>query len=102
MINLRLYQKFMGKVPDTQGTKLLDTFQEALNFRLKSLLDPSVLNQIGGLPKDIESTVILAQKELQMSLNDLIAVPEQDNWHYMTGEGMPIYTPASFVATALR
>ena len=60
MINLRLYQKFMSKVPDIQGTKLLDTFQEALNFRLRSLLDPKVLNQYGGLPHDIESTVMLA------------------------------------------
>ena len=40
MINLRLYEKFMGQVPDIYGASLIDTFQEGLNFRIKSMLEP--------------------------------------------------------------
>ena len=45
---------------------------------------------------------MLAYQKLGVSLNDLIAVPEQDNWHYKTGKGMPLYTQASFIASALE
>lgn len=54
------------------------------------------------LPVDIESTVLFASEHLNMSLNELIAIPEQDSWHYKTGDGMPIFTQASFIASALN
>lgn len=59
MINLRLYEKFMGQVPDIYGASLIDTFQEGLNFRIRSLLAPEDLATV-KMPVDIESTVMLA------------------------------------------
>ena len=37
-----------------------------------------------------------------MSLNELIAIPEDDSWHYKTSKGMPFFTQASFIASALK
>lgn len=91
MINLRLYEKAMGRVPDIHGTKLIEQFQEALLFRLKSLMTTQQQQRL-DMPTDIESTVLFAHKELNLSLNDLIAIPESDLWHYKSGDGMPIYT----------
>ena len=46
-------------MPDIYGASLIDTFQEGLNFRIKSLLEPEDLATI-KMPVDIESTVMLA------------------------------------------
>jgi len=37
-----------------------------------------------------------------MSLNELIAIPEDDTWHYVTNNSKPVFTPASFVTSALK
>ena len=51
---------------------------------------------------DFASTILIASKELNMSLNELVAIPEDDSWNYTTNNGKPVFTPASFVASALR
>ena len=38
-----------------------------------------------------------------MSLEELVALPEEDSWRYSSyGSSRPVFTPASFVASALR
>lgn len=37
-----------------------------------------------------------------MSLNELVAIPEDDSWHYATNNSKPVFTPASFVTSALK
>lgn len=37
-----------------------------------------------------------------MSINDLVAMPEQDEWEYATHHGMNEFTPASYVVSALK
>ena len=33
-------------------------------------------------PKDLESVIMFAAKTLDLSINDLVAVPEDDSWLY--------------------
>lgn len=37
-----------------------------------------------------------------MSLNEIIAIPEDDSWHYITNQAKPAFTPATFVTAALK
>ena len=39
---------------------------------------------------------------LPLTLQDVIAMPEQDDWQYNSYNGRPVITPASFVVGALR
>ena len=49
---------------------------------------------------NFESIIKFAAETLKMSLAELIAIPEQDSWHYSVSG--PAFTPASFVTSALR
>jgi len=37
-----------------------------------------------------------------MSLAELLAIPEKDDWRYEANQGLPLFTSGSFVAGALR
>jgi len=74
---------------------------EALDKRVRSLLTEDQLAAYAK-PKKMEDIVLYAAEELKMSLSDIVAVPEQDTWHYMNYAGMSVFTPASFVVSALK
>ena len=40
--------------------------------------------------------------DLNMSLQDLLAIPEKDEWRYDVNEGNEVFTPASFIVQALQ
>merc|ERR1712157_407174 len=69
--------------------------------RIRSRLSDDHLSKFRKL-ESVEEIVLFAANELNMTLNELIAVPEQDNWHYSCYGGMPVFTPASFVTAALK
>ena len=48
----------MGTVPDIHGTNLLEIFQEALNFRIKSVIKETHRIVEVDLPIDMESTIL--------------------------------------------
>ena len=101
-INLRLYYKFAGETPAELGVvRSLDIFQEALTKRVRSLMNDEQLHRAQGVV-DLESTIQIASEELNLSINELVAIPENDSWHYITNHGKQVFTPASFVATALK
>ena len=50
----------------------------------------------------MKSTIIFVQDHLNMSLLDIVAMPEKDSYHYNSYGGMPVFTPASFIASALK
>ena len=74
---------------------------EALDKRIRSFLTDEQLTTYTNL-KRLEDIVLYAAEELEISLSELVAVPEQDNWHYLNYGGNPVFTPASFVVSALR
>ena len=46
--------------------------------------------------------VAFASDSLDMSLAELLAMPEQDDWRYEANGGEPLFSAGSFVAGALR
>ena len=79
----------------------MDMFQEALTKRVRSKMNDEQLHLAKGAI-DLESTILIASKELNMSLNELVAIPEDDSWHYIINNAKPVFTPASFVTSALK
>ena len=76
-------------------------FQEALTKRIRSKMNDDQLHRTYG-HLDLESTILIASQELNLSLNELVAIPEDDSWHYITNNAKPVFTPASFVTAALK
>ena len=53
------------------------------------------------LPKTFEEALKYAAIDLNMSLQELLAIPEKDEWRYEVNDGLEVFTPASFIAQAL-
>lgn len=53
-------------------------------------------------PSDLAGFTALAATTLDMSLAELLAVPESDIWRYEANGGEPLFSAGSFVAAALR
>lgn len=100
-ILLRLYAQYSGHIPEVAGGKVMDQLIEALDKRVRQLATPEQLKSFAK-PKKIEQIVQFAADELKVSLLELMAVPEQDDWRYDHYSGKPVFTPSSFVVGALK
>lgn len=54
------------------------------------------------MPSTFEEAVKYSAIDLNMSLQELLAIPEKDEWRYDTNGGRETFTPASFVIQALK
>jgi len=53
-------------------------------------------------PTDLAGFTSFAATTLDMSLAELLAVPESDIWRYDANNGEPLFSAGSFIADALR
>ena len=74
-INLRLYEQVKRAANDPYSNKVIGTFQESLNKRITHKLSEDRKEPEENLPQDLASTVLFASKYLNLSLNELVAIP---------------------------
>ena len=53
-------------------------------------------------PADLTTITEFTAGSLNMSLTELIAIPEQEAWRYDENDGAPMFSAGTFVAGALR
>jgi hypothetical protein len=93
---LRLFEKY-AQSPN------IPELVEALSKRyeqayLSSKKEVGILHR----PESVEEAIIFAATELDMTLQELIAIPEQDDWVYKCHERGHGYTSAEFVIAAYQ
>jgi hypothetical protein len=95
-IFLRLFEKYAQSpnIPELVEA-LAKRYEQAY---LTSKKEVGILHK----PESVEEAIIFAATELNMTLQELIAIPEQDNWVYECHEGGHGYTSAEFVIAAYQ
>ena len=73
---------------------------EAMGFRFSDQIDDRRISR-HQLPDSFEEALSFSAIDLNMSLQELLALPEKDEWRYEAHGGAEAFTPASFVAQAL-
>jgi len=74
-----------------------DEFVEAIGFRFLDHIEDRRVSR-WQLPETFEEALAFAAIDLNMSLQELLALPEKDEWRYAAHDGAEAFTPASFVA----
>ena len=77
-------------------------FYEAVNKRIESNLAEKDKATFSSKFTSLEDVVIYAAEELDMSIAEIVAMPEIDEWSYAIHHGMNEYTPGSYVISALE
>jgi hypothetical protein len=93
---LRLFEKYAASpnIPE---------LVEALAIRYEEVYR-ATKNHTGVLhrPESIEEAIIFSATELDLTLQELVAIPEQDDWTYETHRDGHGYTSAEFVIAAYQ
>mmetsp|Transcript_47796 Transcript_47796/g.63141 ORF Transcript_47796/g.63141 Transcript_47796/m.63141 type:complete len:470 (+) Transcript_47796:161-1570(+) len=100
-INMRLFGEFEASSPEVGAENHLQMVVEGLRKRLDYVMDDEQRAKYTN-PIDIPTISLFAADTLDMSLMELIAVPEREEWRYEANEGAPIFSAGSFVAGALK
>lgn len=96
-IYLRMWHKrhkFMGY------THFWREFIEAMGHRFRQKKNDIRISK-WQLPQTFEEMVKYSAIDLNMSLQELLAMPEKDEWRYEVNDNIETFTPASFVIRAL-
>lgn len=101
-ILIRLYHKFKTTTYAGIAERQIEILLEALRKRTELLLTTDELKQAYTNPSDLATFIEFASTTLDMSLAELMAVPESDDWRYEANGGETMFSAGSFVAGALR
>lgn len=96
-ILLRVYQNWWPG-----SNTLVKSLVEGLNIRFKAIMKEREDEQIKKryqVPESLEEALVFAAVDLDMSLQELMAVPEQDEWIYDTPKE---YTSAELIIEAYK
>lgn len=93
-IFLRLFLKYSSS-PNTP--ELIEAIQKRYEkVYLENKQEPGIIQK----PENLEEAIVFAATELDMTLQELVALPEQDDWLYESHQGKRAFTSAEFVMAA--
>jgi len=100
--SMPMYMRTANKMERYLGMRpFWNEFKEAIGFRFQEKIKDRRISK-SQLPDSLDETLQFASIDLNMSLQDLLAIPEKDEWRYDTQNGREAFTPASFVVQALQ
>ena len=99
---LPIYLRMWHKRQKLLGfTHFWNEFIEAMGLRFQQLKDDVRFSK-HQLPQTFNEAVKYSAIDLNMSIQELLAIPEKDEWRYDTNNGEETFTPSSFVIQALQ
>jgi hypothetical protein len=79
----------------------MDVLLEGLRKRIESILTDEQKKTYES-PTDLESLTMYSAHSLNLTIADIMAMPEDDRWFYETNDSQQVFAPSTFVAAALQ